>query len=182
MLALTFAIKSTAPWPWLQDSSFPSLPAPFLNKPCSRLHPLAAVHTEWAVLSQCFSPDPWELCKTIKKAGEESEIETDRTSGRRGRRPTIDFQITLAFMSCPDTVSFWPLWRNAANSLKYLPSIFILSISPLIVPLTLCCTVLLLFQKVFRPELPCTWTECTYHLKFNFLTWFVLWTVTHGLK
>lgn len=135
MLALTFAIKSTAPWPWLQDSSFPSLPAPFLNKPFSRLHPQAAVHTEWAVLSQCFSPDPWELCKAIKEAGEESEIETDRKGGRRGRRPTIDFQITLAFMSCPDTVSFWPFRRNPANSLKYLPSIFILSISPLIVPL-----------------------------------------------
>lgn len=67
MLALTFATKSLLPLPWLQGSSFPSFP-PSLKKPFPWLHPQSAVHTEWAVLSQCFSPDPWELWKTVKKA------------------------------------------------------------------------------------------------------------------
>lgn len=43
------------------------------------------MQTEWPVLSQCFSPDPWEVWKTIKKAfcfrrreGREREVEAFR--------------------------------------------------------------------------------------------------------
>lgn len=91
-----------------QQLSFP----PYLKKPFSQLHPWAAVHTEWAVLSQCFSPDLWESWKTVKKA---FCLRSDE--GRRGRRrqreeegeekyskrPGVDFQISFVFVSCLDS-------------------------------------------------------------------------------
>lgn len=86
MLALTFATKSPLPQPWLQGSSFLSPPPPPLNKPFSWLQPRSALHTEWAVLSQCFSPDPWELWKTVKKAFCLRTRESERESRREASR------------------------------------------------------------------------------------------------
>lgn len=44
-------------------------------------------------------------------------METDRERGRRSRHPGIGFQISLALMSCPDSVSFQPLWPRCCQHL-----------------------------------------------------------------
>lgn len=125
----------------MAPSSFPPLPPHPQTSPFHRLHPWVALHTEWAVLSQCFSSDPRELWKTIKKAfclrSDEGRRGRKRERERGGREVGVwgvDFQNSLVFKSCPDSASFRLLCQHLRD-LECPLSFVIYSISFLIVSL-----------------------------------------------
>lgn len=101
----------------------PAPPAPSLKELFSRLQPWFAMHTEWAVLSQGFSADPWEVWKTIKKA---SCFRSHEGRWKRGgpteeeRHSDGEFKSSLTFSSCPSTCPA----SDAASALIVSSSLF----------------------------------------------------------